>query len=63
MSDFLWGLENSGWLRHIKAIMDAGSFIAKVRNGEKQKWRYRKGKSYLEVEILLPDYLTFLPLS
>lgn len=33
MSDFLWGLENSGWLRHIKAIMDAGIFIAKV--GEK----------------------------
>ncbi|XP_051698554.1 phosphatidylinositol-3-phosphate phosphatase MTMR7 isoform X2 [Oryctolagus cuniculus] len=30
MSDFLWGLENSGWLRHIKAIMDAGIFIAKV---------------------------------
>ncbi|XP_064305585.1 myotubularin-related protein 7 isoform X6 [Phalacrocorax carbo] len=30
MSDFLWGLENSGWLKHIKAIMDAGIFIAKV---------------------------------
>nr|KAF6374622.1 myotubularin related protein 7 [Pipistrellus kuhlii] len=30
MSDFLWGLENSGWLRHIKAIMDAGTFIAKA---------------------------------
>ncbi|KAK2498413.1 hypothetical protein MC885_009525 [Smutsia gigantea] len=31
MSDFLWGLENSGWLRHIKAIVDAGIFIAKGR--------------------------------
>ncbi|XP_034257274.1 myotubularin-related protein 7 isoform X2 [Pantherophis guttatus] len=30
MSDFLWGLENSGWLKHIKAIMDAGIFITKV---------------------------------
>ncbi|XP_066236331.1 myotubularin-related protein 7 isoform X1 [Saccopteryx leptura] len=30
MSDFLWGLESSGWLRHIKAIMDAGLFIAKA---------------------------------
>uniref|UniRef100_A0A674IR69 Myotubularin related protein 7 n=1 Tax=Terrapene triunguis TaxID=2587831 RepID=A0A674IR69_9SAUR len=30
MNDFLWGLENSGWLKHIKAIMDAGIFIAKV---------------------------------
>ncbi|XP_044537064.1 myotubularin-related protein 7 [Gracilinanus agilis] len=30
MSDFLWGLENSGWLRHIKAILDAGVFIAKA---------------------------------
>ncbi|XP_034970101.2 myotubularin-related protein 7 [Zootoca vivipara] len=30
MSDFLWGLENSGWLKHIKAIMDAGIFIAKA---------------------------------
>lgn len=31
MSDFLWGLENSGWLKHIKAIMDAGIFITKVQ--------------------------------
>ncbi|XP_006000144.1 myotubularin-related protein 7 isoform X1 [Latimeria chalumnae] len=30
MSDFLWGLENSGWLKHIKAITDAGIFIAKA---------------------------------
>uniref|UniRef100_A0A8C3NI48 Uncharacterized protein n=1 Tax=Geospiza parvula TaxID=87175 RepID=A0A8C3NI48_GEOPR len=30
MSDFLTGLENSGWLRHIKAVMDAGVFLAKV---------------------------------
>ncbi|KAM6939574.1 phosphatidylinositol-3-phosphate phosphatase MTMR7-like [Xenentodon cancila] len=29
MTDFLWGLENSGWLKHIKAIMDAGVFIAR----------------------------------
>lgn len=30
MSEFLSGLESSGWLRHIKAVMDAGIFIAKV---------------------------------
>ncbi|XP_058853763.1 myotubularin-related protein 7-like isoform X1 [Acipenser ruthenus] len=30
MGDFLWGLENSGWLKHIKAILDAGIFIAKA---------------------------------
>ncbi|XP_016360100.1 myotubularin-related protein 7-like isoform X2 [Sinocyclocheilus anshuiensis] len=30
MSDFLWGLENSGWLKHIKAVLDAGIFIAKA---------------------------------
>lgn len=30
MSDFLWGLENSGWLKHIKAILDAGVFILRV---------------------------------
>ncbi|TSN95686.1 Myotubularin-related protein 7 [Bagarius yarrelli] len=30
MGDFLWGLENSGWLKHIKAVLDAGVFIAKV---------------------------------
>ncbi|XP_078534252.1 phosphatidylinositol-3-phosphate phosphatase MTMR7 isoform X1 [Lissotriton helveticus] len=30
MGDFLWGLDNSGWLKHIKAIMDAGIFIAKA---------------------------------
>ncbi|XP_010994010.1 myotubularin-related protein 7 isoform X1 [Camelus dromedarius] len=34
MSDFLWGLENSGWLRHIKAILDAGIFIAKAVSEE-----------------------------
>ncbi|TRY88057.1 hypothetical protein DNTS_000039 [Danionella cerebrum] len=30
MSDFLWGLENSSWLKHIKAVLDAGVFIAKA---------------------------------
>ncbi|MGH0153740.1 UNVERIFIED_CONTAM: hypothetical protein FKN15_061212, partial [Acipenser sinensis] len=30
MGDFLWGLENSGWLKHIRAILDAGIFIAKA---------------------------------
>ncbi|KAM7418359.1 hypothetical protein PAMA_015810 [Pampus argenteus] len=30
MTDFLWGLENSGWLKHIKAIVDAGVFISKA---------------------------------
>ncbi|NWR38716.1 MTMR8 protein, partial [Tachuris rubrigastra] len=35
MSDFLTGLENSGWLRHIKAVMDAGVFLAKAVREEK----------------------------
>ncbi|XP_037327403.1 myotubularin-related protein 7b isoform X2 [Pungitius pungitius] len=30
MTDFLYGLENSGWLKHIKAVLDAGLFIAKA---------------------------------
>ncbi|CAL8334038.1 unnamed protein product [Lota lota] len=30
MSDFLLGLENSGWLKHIKAVLDAGVFIARA---------------------------------
>lgn len=30
MSDFLTGLESSGWLRHIKAIVDAAVFLTKV---------------------------------
>ncbi|KAM8842285.1 phosphatidylinositol-3-phosphate phosphatase MTMR7-like isoform 1-T1 [Synchiropus picturatus] len=30
VTDFLWGLENSGWLKHIKAILDAGVFIARA---------------------------------
>ncbi|XP_076843652.1 phosphatidylinositol-3,5-bisphosphate 3-phosphatase MTMR8 isoform X2 [Brachyhypopomus gauderio] len=30
MSDYLAGLESSGWLRHIKAVMDAGVFLAKA---------------------------------
>ncbi|XP_029096016.1 myotubularin-related protein 8 [Monodon monoceros] len=35
MSEFLSSLESSGWLRHIKAIMDAGIFIAKAVKVEK----------------------------
>uniref|UniRef100_Q96EF0-2 Isoform 2 of Phosphatidylinositol-3,5-bisphosphate 3-phosphatase MTMR8 n=1 Tax=Homo sapiens TaxID=9606 RepID=Q96EF0-2 len=35
MSEFLSGLESSGWLRHIKAIMDAGIFITKAVKVEK----------------------------
>ncbi|XP_043560781.1 myotubularin-related protein 8 [Chiloscyllium plagiosum] len=35
MSEFLTGLENSGWLRHIKAVMDAGVFLAKAVSEEK----------------------------
>ncbi|KAL4630813.1 myotubularin-related protein 8-like isoform X2 [Arapaima gigas] len=35
MSDFLTGLENSGWLRHIKAVMDAGLFLVKAVLEEK----------------------------
>ncbi|KAA0704603.1 Myotubularin-related protein 6 [Triplophysa tibetana] len=30
MADYMAGLENSGWLRHIKAIMDAAIFLAKA---------------------------------
>ncbi|XP_035855710.1 myotubularin-related protein 6 isoform X2 [Sander lucioperca] len=30
MSDFLVGLESSGWLRHIKAVVDAAIFLAKA---------------------------------
>ncbi|XP_029515245.1 myotubularin-related protein 7a isoform X1 [Oncorhynchus nerka] len=30
MSEFLEGLESSGWLKHIKAVLDAGIFIAKA---------------------------------
>lgn len=35
MSDYLTGLENSGWLRHIKSVMDAGIFLAKAVCEEK----------------------------
>jgi hypothetical protein len=30
VNDFYSGLENSGWLRHIKAVLDAAIFLAKV---------------------------------
>ena len=30
MSDYLVGLESCGWLRHIKAIVDAAIFLTKV---------------------------------
>ncbi|XP_030648501.1 ankyrin repeat and SOCS box protein 12a isoform X1 [Chanos chanos] len=35
MSDYLTGLESSGWLRHIKAVMDAGVFLSKAVADEK----------------------------
>lgn len=31
MGEFLVGLENSDWLKHIQTILSAGKFIAKVR--------------------------------
>ncbi|KAM3937216.1 phosphatidylinositol-3-phosphate phosphatase MTMR7 isoform 2-T2 [Leptodactylus fuscus] len=34
MGEFLWGLESSGWLKHIKTILDAGIFIAKAVSEE-----------------------------
>ncbi|KAK3099384.1 hypothetical protein FSP39_003635, partial [Pinctada imbricata] len=33
MSAFLQGLENSGWLKHIKAVLDTSVFIAERRSG------------------------------
>ena len=30
VGDFLEALESSGWLKHIKAVLDAGVFVAKV---------------------------------
>lgn len=30
VNDFLSGLESSGWLRHIKAVLDAAVFLVKV---------------------------------
>ncbi len=32
MSDYLVGLESSGWLRHIKAVVDAAIFLARVNH-------------------------------
>ena len=32
MNAFLSGLESSGWLKHIKAVMDTSAFISKVSN-------------------------------
>ncbi|XP_044152000.1 myotubularin-related protein 7 [Bufo gargarizans] len=34
MGEFLWGLEASGWLKHIKTILDAGIFITKAVSEE-----------------------------
>ncbi|XP_052505893.1 myotubularin-related protein 6 [Budorcas taxicolor] len=34
VSDFYSGLESSGWLRHIKAVMDAAIFLAKAIEAE-----------------------------
>uniref|UniRef100_H3CJM6 Myotubularin related protein 6 n=1 Tax=Tetraodon nigroviridis TaxID=99883 RepID=H3CJM6_TETNG len=34
MSDYLVGLESSGWLRHIKSVLDAAVFLTKAVTGE-----------------------------
>ena len=30
MSDYLMGIEGCGWLRHVKAVVDAAIFLTKV---------------------------------
>lgn len=30
MNAFLTGLESSGWLRHVKTVLEAAAFIAEV---------------------------------
>ncbi|VVC24574.1 Protein-tyrosine phosphatase-like,Tyrosine specific protein phosphatases domain,PH domain- [Cinara cedri] len=35
MSQFIGGLDNSGWLRHIKTILDTSAFICQAVNGGK----------------------------
>lgn len=35
MSQFIGGLENSGWLRHIKTILDTSAFICQAVNSGK----------------------------
>ncbi|XP_065545615.1 myotubularin-related protein 8 isoform X2 [Lathamus discolor] len=67
MSDFLTGLENSGWLRHIKAVMDAGVFLAKAVKDEKASvlvhcsdgWDRTAQVCSLASVLLDPFYRTF----
>lgn len=35
MSQFIGGLDSSGWLRHIKSILDTSAFICQAVNGGK----------------------------
>jgi len=35
MSQFIGGLDSSGWLRHIKTILDTSAFICQAVNGGK----------------------------
>lgn len=35
MSQFIGGLDNSGWLRHIKTILDTSTFICQAVNSGK----------------------------
>lgn len=51
MSDYLVGLESSGWLRHIKSVVDAANFLTKV--SEVFLWAFLP----LVPEILLSKHL------
>lgn len=51
MSDYLVGLESSGWLRHIKAVVDAANFLTKVSEV------FHFAIHPLDPEILLSEHL------
>ena len=40
MTAFLSGLEGSGWLKHISAILETSVFIANVSNGPNSSFQY-----------------------
>lgn len=71
MSDYLVGLESSGWLRHIKAIVDAAVFLTRVNVfglyffncilSANQRWELIKSNCCFKNHISVPSVCSLNP--
>ena len=54
MSVFLNGLESSGWMRHIKSIIDASVFVAKVSDNYNYSHSNSNSRTLVDASFPVP---------